>query len=264
MITLLIGVPGSGKTTAACTAPPPVGLIDVDGKADQMHNIQHLIKKGDVVIVPVKSKMVEDTFEYRALNPDKGPKEQPKGYIEIVNMLNSAIDNDGIFKDFKTTCLDSLSRTVEHMKRLLIYHRAKGKFGKIKDDKKMEDMNWPSWGSYLSNLEEIFGAAAGYWPKGKHFVCCVHEKEYTEKDPITEVEITKGYWPMIDGQMREKLAGYFNEVYFMQKQNRIKKGVIPAGIDYHFRTMGKKYCARTSYKLDELVEPNLSKILNEE
>lgn len=262
MNTLLIGIPGSGKTTAGCTAPPPVGLIDVDGKAEEMHNIQSLIKKGDVVIVPVRSKMVEDTLEYRALNPDKGPKEQPKGYVEIVNLLNAAVDNDPPFDQFKTTILDSLSRTVEHMKRLLIYHRAKGRFGKIKDDKKMEDMNWPSWGSYLSNLEEVFAAIAGYYPKGKHFVCCVHEKEMVEKDPITEVEYTKGFWPMVDGQMREKLAGYFNEVYFMEKQTRIKKGNVPAGVNYFFRTMGKKYCARTSFELGELITPNLSEILN--
>jgi len=253
MNTLIIGPPGSGKTTAACTGRPPCGLVDVDGKASQLVNIKPLIDKGDVVIIPITSKMMEDRLSDRALNPDKGIKNQPKGYLEIVDILNDIIDGEAEYDPFNTIILDSINRTIEHMKRLLIYLRGKGKFGKVKPEK-MEDMNWPSWGSYLSNLEEVFNGMTAFL-EGKDFICCAHEKRDVEQDPITEVKVIHGYWPMVDGQMREKLAGYFNEVYFMDVVE--KKGFEP---EYRFRTRGKKYCARTSMDLDEYVFANLMEI----
>jgi hypothetical protein len=256
MNTLIVGPPGSGKSTAACTGNPPCGLVDVDGKALEMVNLRPLIDKGDVVIIPIKSKMMEDRLADRALNPDKGIKTQPKGYLEVVDILNDIIDGEAQYDPFNTIILDSITRTIEHMKRLLIHLRGKGKFGKMSANK-ADDMNWPSWGSYLSNLEELFNGMTTFL-EGKDFVCCAHLKTLVEKDPITEVEIIKGYWPMVDGQMREKIAGYFNEVYYMDVVE--KRGIDP---EYRFRTRGKKYCARTSMDLEEFVPANLMEIRNE-
>jgi len=243
---LLVGKAGSGKTTAACTGKPPIFLIDVDGKADQMENIQPLVKKGDVIIHQVKSKLIEDDLVYRALNPNKPIKIQPKGYVEVLGVLNDVIEKN-IAENCNTVVLDSLTRVCEHMKRLLIYHRGTGVFGKAKEG----DMNWPSWGSYLSNLEELFSALTKYIDQD--FICTVHEKVAVERDPLTEVETVTGYWPAIDGSMREKLPGFFNEVYWMHRRDI--KGKPP---EFMFRTAGNKYCARTSKKLDELVPAALT------
>jgi len=248
-------VHNSGKTTAACTGHHPTALIDVDGKAHEMRNIQPLIKSGDVTIISVKAKLVEDRLAYRAEFPNKGPKTMPKGYIETVEMLNDAIDNTNGFEKYNTVVLDSLTRLVEHMKRLLVYHRTQKLFGKFDEKKASDDLNWPSWGSYLSNLEEIFSAIAGYMETD--FICCAHTREQIVKDEITNSEYVEAYWPMVDGQMREKLAGYFNEVYYLDPEEKVGKP-----INYRFRTRGKKYCARTSLPLPEFTETNISKILS--
>ena len=249
MNTLLIGKGGSGKTTAACTGRKPLFLIDVDKKAHEMINLKPLIDSGELIIYDIKSKLIEDNLAWRALNPDKPMKIQPTGYVEIIEVINQVLEGD-IAQDCNTIVLDSLTRLAEHLKRLLIFHRGKGKFGKKVD----ADMNWPSWGSYLANLEELFSALMDFGDKD--FICIAHEKEMVERDPITEVEIIKGYYPLIDGQMREKLPTFFNEVYFM---NRVFKKAEKKNI-YQFRTAGNKYCARTSLVLDESVDADLSKI----
>ncbi len=252
---LLIGPPGAGKTTASCTGKPPVFLIDVDGKAHEQENLKPLVEKGDLIIYHMKSRLVDDSLAFRALNPNKPIKIQPSGYVEVIEILSRITDDDSEFDQYNTIILDSLTRLSEHLKRLLIYHRGQGVFGKVnlsKGTTKEVDSNWPSWGSYLSNLEELFDVATKYMPEGKDFVCTAHEKQLVEKDPLTEVEVLKGIWPLIDGQMREKLAGYFSEVYFLHRKDI--KGKQP---EFMFRTSGRKYCARTSKDLAELVPATL-------
>ncbi len=245
---LLVGIPGSGKTTAACTCEHPTLIIDIDCKADRMENIKHLIVSGDVTIHPVRIPLVADSFGDRALHPDGKIKKQPEGYIYVVDLLNRILEDDEEFGRYNTIVLDSLTRLVEHMKRLLIYLRGQGKFGKKSDG----DMNWPSWGSYLSNLEELFTEVV---QMDKNFICTAHEKTETEHDTSTDTTITLGYWPMVDGQMMKKLAGYFDECFFMERNvSKVK------GSEYFFRTVGKKYCARTSLKLPELAPADIKEL----
>ena len=162
---LLIGRPGSGKTTAACSGQQPTYLIDVDKKAKEMLNLKPKVDSGEIIIHNIESRVIEGRLSERALNPEKPIKNQPQGYVEVIDLLNDIIDGTHEpSKVAKTIVLDSLTRTVEHLKRLLIYHRGKGKFGK-KDE---GDMNWPSWGSYLANLEELFDGL-GYI-KDKDFI----------------------------------------------------------------------------------------------
>jgi hypothetical protein len=263
---LLIAKPGGGKTTVGCQMPKPLLLIDVDSKADQMINLQPDIKSGNIVVYHMKSRLVQERLGDRALTPHKGLSKEPQGYLEIVNLLNDIMDGvkevtdrDGQIiqlQGYKTYMLDSLSRLVEHMKRLLIYHRTKGRFGKYEENKATEDMNWPSWGSYLSNLEELMDACVKYIPN--NFVCTVHEQHKTSVDPMTKAEVDHGYWPMVDGSMREKLSGYFNEVYCLEG-NYTKTD----GKKWFMRTAGNKYTARTSLNLKAEVDADLPKLFKD-
>lgn len=242
---LLIGVPGIGKTTAACTCEHPTLIIDIDCKANKMENISHLIKSGDVVIHPVKIPLVTDSFRDRAIHPDGKIKKQPEGYLYTVDLLNRILEGDDEFKRYNTIVLDSLTRLVEHMKRLLVYLRGQGKFGKKSDG----DMNWPSWGSYLSNLEELFTEVV---QMDKNFICTAHEKLEVEHDDFTDTDTILGHWPMVDGQFMKKMSGYFDECYFLTTSYTKAKGSV-----FQFKTRGNKFCARTSLNLAETVSANI-------
>ena len=246
---MLVGSPGAGKTTAACTCEHPTLIIDVDTKANKMENIKHLVESGDVTIYPVKIPLVTDSFRDRALHPDGKIKKQPEGYLYVVDLLNRILQNEEEFKKYNTIVLDSLTRLVEHMKRLLIYLRGQGKFGKRSDG----DMNWPSWGSYLSNLEELFTEVV---QMDKNFICVAHEKLEKEHDAMTETSIILGHWPAVDGAFMKKMAGYFDECFFMERKiSKVK------GNEYLFRTFGTKYCARTSLSLPEFVPADIKGLL---
>ena len=251
---LLISPPGWGKTTAACSGRLPAMLVDVDCKAAEMNNLKPLIDKGDVVVYPIKERMVQDRLSDRAKNPAKPPQKMPEGYLHTVDLLNDVLDGNPEYDPFKTVILDSATRMKEHMIKLLVYHRGQGAFGKKKED----DMNWPSWGSYLANMVELFDAMKDLQ---KDFICTVHQKTI-EKTTTTMVgtqviESTEiiGYKPMVDGQFRDQLAGYFNECYYMDAKTSGKNP------EYRFRTRGTKYDARTSLPLDEFEKASIEHVL---
>lgn len=241
---LLIGNPGSGKTTLSCTLEHPTLLIDVDCKAHRMANLAPLIERGDITILPIHDRLVEGTFRERALNPDKPLKIQPQGFLKTVDLLNDIIDGKEEYTKYRTIVLDTLTRFSEHLKRLLVYLKGQKKFGSKDLD---GDMNWPSWGSYLANLEEVFTALC---TMDRNFICNVHEMAETERDKVTDTTITLGFWPMIDGSMRRKLAGYFDEVYYLDREaSKVK------GLQYKIITAAPKFeCARSSLGLPAVVQ----------
>lgn len=251
---LLVGPPGSGKTTAACTGHHPTFLIDVDGKAGQMINLKPLVDSGDLTIYPIKDRIVKDRLRDRAEHPNVPPKIMPEGYLNIVDLLNDILDGNSEYDKYKTIILDSVTRVKEHMTKLLIFHRGQGKFGSKAED----DMNWPAWGSYLANFVELFDALKDF---NKDFICTVHQKtlEKTTTSMIGPqvVESTEiiGYKPLVDGQFRDQIAGYFNECYYMDARTSGGEG------RYRFRTRGTKYDARTSLPLDEFEPASIQHVL---
>ncbi len=249
---LLVGNPGSGKTTAACSGRMPTFLIDVDAKAHQMVNLRPLIESGDLTIHPIMDKIVKDKLRNRAQFPDAAQKEMPEGYLNTIDLLSDIIDGDPKYDKYQTIVLDSLTRLKEHLTKLLTYHRSQGKFGKKAED----DMSWPSWGAYLANMVELFDTLKYL---KKDFICTVHlrqvEKVTTMMVGSKVVESTEviGYKPMIDGQFRDQIAGYFNECYYMD--HRTAK-------EYRFKTAGtSKYDTRTSMPLDEYEPASIMHVL---
>ena len=260
---LLAGPPGSGKTTAACTLHHPTLLIDVDCKAHRMNNLKSLVQSGDVIIYPIQLPLVKETFRQRVLNPDKAPARQPEGYLKTVDFLNKILDpnpgaeqdeEDKIIAKCNTIVLDSLTRLCEHLRRLLIYLRGQGKFGK--DGRSDGDMTWPSWGAYLNSFEELFTQLVQI--QNKNFICTAHEHAEVEKDMSTGNDIVLSYWPLIFGRMQKKLAGYFDEVYWMES----KYG--KTAMTYNFRTRGRKHLScRSSMNVPELAPANLQELVKQ-
>jgi len=253
---LLIGPPGSGKTTAACTAPPPILIVDAECKADKMLNISHLIKDGTVTIMPVREKLVADRLSKRALNPDKAPEKQPMGYIATVDILNNIIDDKEEYKKYNTIVLDSLSQLEAHLRRLLIFHQGTGKIesGRKRDS----DPGWPSWGLYLNNLEECFQEITQI---EKTFIYIAHQYNKTvpdDSDKTGQRTIDVKYLPKLFGQLRDSFGRFFSDVYYLDKNysNSFIKD------QYWFRTMGTKYEAKTSFlDVPELIEPNIMNLI---
>ena len=242
---LLYGKPGSGKTTAACTTPRrPILIFDIDNKANQMYNIKHLVKSRDVIIKPFSTPLVGDSLRDRALNPDKPMKNQPEGYLEIVDFLSDILEGKTEYSECKTIVIDSFTRLAEHLKRLLIYLRGQGKFGKDGrgSSKREGDMNWPSWGSYLSNIEELMTNIIAL--DTMDLILCAHEKSEEEKDQATGTSSILGIWPMVEGAMMKKLSSYFDEVYYLNPK------ITTQTAEYRFRTRGTLYCCRSSLGLN--------------
>ncbi len=262
---LLIGEPGSGKTTTACTGVPPILLIDADCKAHNMVNLKPLIKSGDLKILPIKHPLVEGSMRERMLDPNKPIEKLPEGFLYNVDLLNEIIDGHE-YDGFNTIVQDSATRMTDHLKRLLVYLRGQGKFGKIKGGEVKEgDMNWPSWGTYLADLEEVFQKVCSYFNEEdckRTFVCTVHQMDKTDVDPITKATINLGHWPQIDGQFRTKMAGYFDECYYLERVTDILPGNV-VGVKYQMRTMGTYHkCARSSMGLPQFVKPNIKALIN--
>jgi hypothetical protein len=252
---LLIGKPGSGKTTLSCTLEHPTVIIDVDNKAHRMANIKHLVDVGNVIIHPVAFPLVGESLTSRLGSLDKAPQKEPRGYIETIKVLES-IANGETYSECKTVVLDSLSRLDEHLNRLILYYRGKGRIG----DKAGADMGWPGWGKFKQVMEELFTVLVQL---DKNFICCAHEFIDKEEDVITGVSKIIGYYPNASGSIRTKLAGYFDEVYWLD--SKIVKDKERGNIrKYYVITADREKPVRTSMVLNGVEEANLALLVTKQ
>lgn len=239
--TLIIGPPGSGKTTVLCTAEKPILVADMDNKLHKMHNVRHLLESGDVVQWVPKSKLFKgklSKFVEGAKNPQsKFTQERAGGYLELANLIDELDEKDMMYngKKFATFGLDSYTTMEEHLKRLLM--TANG----------VATISQPLWGTVLTNYENLNNALLNL---NCNLIVICHEKP--NKDELTGKII---YSPLISGGMKDKIGKDFEEVYYMEKKVVGDKAV------YEMLTVGNsmKSC-RTSRVLPAKVEPDLSKI----
>ena len=239
--TLIIGPPGSGKSTVSLTAPKPILSLDMDNKLHKMENVKHLLADGSVVQWTPSSKLFEgklSSFVEGARNPQaKLTQTRAKGYIELSKIIDELTENDMTFqgKKFATVVLDSYTTTEEHLKRLLMSANS------------AVTISQPLWGTILTNYENLNNALLNL--NGNVIFIC-HEKP--TKDDLTG---KISYSPLISGQMKDKIGKDFEEVYYMEK--KVSGGVAK----YEMLTVGDsmKSC-RTSRVLEARVEPDFSKI----
>lgn len=238
--TLLVGPPGSGKTTVATTAPKPVLFLDVDNKLHKMENVKHLLGK-DIFQWTMSERLFKgklSTFVTGATNPQaKFTQQRAGGYMELAKVIDELDETDCTMdgRKYATIVLDSYTTLEEHLKRLLM--SANG----------VATISQPLWGTVLTNYENLNNALLNL-KANVIFIC--HEK--ATKDELTGIV---SYTPLISGQMKSKIGKDFEEVYYMEKT--ISGGVAK----YEMLTVGSslKSC-RTSRVLDAKVEPNFSKI----
>lgn len=226
------GPPGCGKTVLACLySPKPVLLLDVEDKASRLEILQPLIERKELLIETFPFPLVRDGLLKRALKPDEPPKLEPRGYIAIIDRLNQIIEGKDV-PEHQTQVLDSLTRVIEHLKRLIQFIN------------KRPTLAERDWGILLNNLEELFG---GLLTADKNVIVTAHDKLERDDETGRLVRIH----PLIDGQMKDKVAAYFDEAWHLEPLYGGASGKISYRVRVHST---EKVIARTSTTMPALVE----------
>lgn len=240
---LLVGEPGSGKTTAACTAPGPIGVIDFDNKLHKMENLKKKLDSKEVIQIAIDTPLSK--YGLRRLSTEKPDQktvvERPEGYLKFVSAMEALEKSGYVYNGVKlnTLVVDSYTALQEHLKRLLMAANDKS------------SMTLPLYGVLLANLEEVNNTLVRM-PINVVVIC--HQR--IDKNELTG---TIKYYPFVEGQMSTKIGKEFEEIYYMQKT---VSGIgATATARYEMMTLGDNMRdCRTSRALPALVEPDFCKI----
>jgi len=238
---LLIGPPGSGKTTAAMTAPGPVLFLDTDIKLHKMVLAQTKLSSGEVVQWaiddPMTSLSLTALMKVDMKPGSKAVMPKPKGYEHLAEMIDKLVEGkcvvDGV--KYETVVLDSFTSMSEHLVRYITAANSS------------PHMTLPLYGTLKTNFEILISTLMRL-PANIIIIC--HES--ATKDELTG---RISYKPLIEGGMKDKIGKDFEEIYYMEKTISGDK------CKYEMLTVGNsmKDC-RTSRALPSKVEPNFRKI----
>lgn len=220
---LLQGPPGSGKTTMMCRTAVrrPVHVCDVDRKLASMQNLQDILASGDLTFTEINCPIVTDDLVGRVMRLDKNlkPASQPQGWNMFARWAKS-LDSDEVAQRAGTWGIDSITRLVEHLKQLILFH----------DERGISTFSERNYGTLLQFLGEVMtiliDAAKKY---DKDLIIAVHERPNelpavggkVVKSRSPQGTVTREYLgPMdvkicasIEGQFGHRIGSYFEEVY---------------------------------------------------
>lgn len=250
---LLVGPPGSGKTTALATAAKvgPIAVIDFDYKLHKMENVKHLLRtkenpKGNLIQIPINCPLSNVGLKTLAtIKTEQGGAQtsvQPRGYLTFVEFIEKIVKDDYMWEGEKLfgIGLDSYTSMQEHIKRLLLSANSK------------MTMTLPLYGTLLTNLEEVNNT---FVRMPIHTFILAHEK--LDKDDLTG-KVTCQI--LVEGSMSSKIGKDFEEIYYLTKT--ISGTGVNTKAEYKMMTIGDSMrSARTSRTLDAFIDPDFSKIL---
>lgn len=214
---LFYGPPGTGKTTTAAKLKRKKKLfIDVDQKLTSMENLNNderanihvwtpnetLSDSGSIPII--RTERTTGASKNKIAGTENYVPTNPQGYLKTVAFINTLLQRakEGTF-DYDLIVLDSFTRLMEHLNRLVLSHHKTAVF------------SLPLWGVYKSNAEEF---VAGFLSLPCDRILIAHSK--TVQDSITEEVLIR---PMAEGQIADKLPKEFNEVYYFLGRDRSTK-----------------------------------------
>lgn len=220
---MLIGPPGSGKTTMAVTTATrlPVHVLDLDRKVAEMRSLAPLIERGDCTYWELDEPLVEETIADRLsrLAKNERPKSAPQGWTALSKLVKR-LDDEEVAKKAGTIVIDSYTRMADHAKRMILYV----------DEHGTSTLSPRNYGSLLSLMEESTTILIDYARRaGKDIIFTVHERvseipsentrirKTTDKSGAIVREMlgtmTMKMHPSIDGSFSAKAGSYFTEVY---------------------------------------------------
>ena len=186
---LLIGPPKHGKTAVAMTFPDPY-VLDCD------NNLAGALRY---------HKHSANPFPFWFDNPNS--VEPEKRWSFSVKAVKEAIQDSKP----KTIIVDGLSLLAQYLEKHILANSQSGNGMKdliIAGEKCMNQSHWMPFRNLMSQLVMACKAC------GKPFIMTCHE--YTE---TSESGAAIGFKPLISGQLRENIAGYFTDVWRCETSN---------------------------------------------
>ena len=197
----LIGPPKAGKTVFALNFPDPY-ILDCDNNlAGALRYHQHATKP----------------FDFWYDNPNDEP-DPTKRWSFCMKALDEAVKHPKV----KTIFADGLTLLGYYLEQHILANSSKGSGGMndliIAGEKVM---NMSQWGPFKNLMSKLVMACKC---SGKLFIMSCHEHiEQSESGAVV------GYKPLVNGSLRNNIAGYFTDVW------RCETTTTPKGADHSVR-----------------------------
>lgn len=187
---LLVGPPGSGKTTLCLQFPKPY-ILDCDQNLDGPEKFLRDVKKLPLAYA----------YDTISLDDDGRPVEPFNCYDRLMDKLLTAKTND----TFQTIIIDSLTLINEYVIR------------KILKDKGSSEMEARHWQPFKTKCYELL--VGRLRTLGKDCIVTAHETNIERTDPKNVMQkVLVERRPYIQGGINEQLGGLFTDIWRMDAQ----------------------------------------------